>query len=157
MSTTPAFLSSIMTVKEEWIDFNGHLNMAYYNVLFDQAIDETFIALGLGPDYLERANGTTFTAEAHVTYLRELKLGDDVQTHLQVLDYDEKRIHIFQELYHHGQGFLSATCEQMTLHVDMAVKRVSPFPEEILSNIKKMHADHKPLPRKPQVGHVISL
>src|ERR1051325_7373396 len=66
------FVSSLMHVEPQWIDFNGHLNMAYYNVLFDRAVDEVYELIGIGADYLKRTNHSTFTAEVHVRYVREL-------------------------------------------------------------------------------------
>ncbi len=69
------FVSSLMKVEPAWIDYNGHLNMAYYNVLFDRAVDEVFELLGCGADYVKKGF-STFTAEVHVRYLRELKEGD---------------------------------------------------------------------------------
>src|SRR4051794_4253712 len=72
------FVSSVMRVEPQWIDYNGHLNMAYYNVLFDRAVDEIYEVLGIGLDYLKRTNHSTFTAEVHVRYLREIHDGDPV-------------------------------------------------------------------------------
>ena len=68
------FVSSVMRVEPQWIDYNGHLNMAYYNVLFDRAVDEVYELIGLGPDYLKQHKHSTLVAEAHVRYLRELQL-----------------------------------------------------------------------------------
>src|ERR1700741_4673125 len=86
------FVSSVMRVKPQWIDYNGHLNMAYYNVLFDRAVDEAYELIGIGVDYLKRQKHSTFTAEAHVRYLRELHDGDAVRVTFQLLDFDAKRI-----------------------------------------------------------------
>ena len=66
------FVSWVMRVEPGWIDYNGHLNMAYYNVLFDRAVDEVYELLGLGLDYVKAARRSTFTAEVHVCYRREL-------------------------------------------------------------------------------------
>jgi len=63
------FVSTVMTVDSQWIDYNGHLNMAYYNVLIDRAVDEAFLLVGLGPDYVQNRGASFFTAEAHVRYL----------------------------------------------------------------------------------------
>ncbi len=150
------FRSSVMTVEPEWIDYNGHLNMAYYNVMFDRAVDEVYEVLGLGPDYLKRANHSSYTAEAHVTYLAEIHAGDEVTVTFQLLDYDAKRVHSFQEMWR-ADGTLSATSEQMSLHVDMAAKRVSPFPDSVMARLKAMRRAHAVLPNKPQVGHVIGI
>ena len=68
-----------MQIEPQWIDYNGHLNMAYYNVMFDRAIDQLWLQLGIGPGYMKERNGSTFTAECHVRYLVEIHLGDPVQ------------------------------------------------------------------------------
>ena len=77
------FVSSIMKVEPAWIDYNGHLNMAYYNVLFDRAVDEAYELIGIGHEYLQRRRHSTFTAEVHVRYLRELHAGDPVRATFQ--------------------------------------------------------------------------
>ena len=151
------FTSSVMRVEKEWIDYNGHLNMAFYNVLFDRGIDQGFELLGLGLDYLNLTNASYFTLEAHVTYLRELKLDDPVTVSLQLLDYDSKRLHCFQEIHHAEEGFLSATSETMSLHVDMGTKKAIAFPDDIMCRIKGMSDCHIALDRKPQAGHVIGI
>src|SRR5580704_15251361 len=89
------FVSSVMRVEPQWIDFNGHLNMAYYIVLFDRAVDELYELLGLGPAYLKQHGHSTMVAEMHVRYLRELREGDAVRVSVQLLDYDAKRVQLF--------------------------------------------------------------
>ena len=125
------FLSSVMQIEPQWIDYNGHLNMAYYNVMMDRAIDEMWLDLGIGPTYLKQRHGSTFTAECHVRYLREIHLGDPVQISVYLLDTDEKRLHTFEELRHATEGWISATSENMTLHMDMKERKVAPFPPDI--------------------------
>jgi acyl-CoA thioester hydrolase len=99
MPLPPApFLSSVMQIEPQWIDYNGHLNMAYYNVMMDRAIDQMWLHLGIGPAYMKERHGSTFTAEAHVRYLREIHLGDPVQISVYLLGHDEKRLHTFEEL-----------------------------------------------------------
>ena len=94
------FVSSVMRVEPAWIDYNGHLNMAYYNVLFDRAVDEAFELLGCGARLRARTAASCFTAEVHVRYLRELHAGDPVRVTFQLLDYDAKRMHYFEQLFH---------------------------------------------------------
>ncbi|MGL4813530.1 MAG: thioesterase family protein, partial [Beijerinckiaceae bacterium] len=113
------FVSSTRRVEESWIDYNGHLNMAYYHVLFDHALDELYAQIGLGPDYLATRHASTFAAECHIRYLRELTRGDPVRVTVQLVDFDDKRIHLFQTLRHATEGWVSSTCEHLTLHVDM--------------------------------------
>ena len=136
MPLPPApFLSSVMQIEPQWIDYNGHLNMAYYNVMLDRAIDQMWLQLGIGPAYMKERHGSTFTAECHVRYLREIHLGDPVQVTVYLLAADEKRIHTFEELRHATEGWLSATSENMTLHIDMDARKAAPFPPDIRARI----------------------
>ena len=150
------FRSSTMRIEKDWIDYNGHLNMAYYNVLFDRAIDEAFVEIGLGPDYLAAHNASYFTAETHLCYVRELALDDAVWVSTQILGADEKRIHAFQEL-HHCDGWLSATSEQMSLHVDMERRKVAPFPPAISEHLARLVESHAALGRPARAGRSIAL
>ena len=149
--------SNVMTVKDDWIDYNGHLNMAYYNVLFDTAVDQVFEQLGMGPDYVKNRNASFFTAEVHVCYLRELAAGMPVIVSLQLIDFDRKRAHFYQELRHAVEHWLSATSEQMSLHVDMEARKVSPWPQDILANLSALSAAHSVLPRPERSGRHIEI
>jgi acyl-CoA thioester hydrolase len=140
------FVSPVMKVEPEWIDYNGHLNMAYYNVLFDRAVDEAYEIMGCGLAYLKETRHSTFTAEAHIRYLRELHAGAPVRVTLQLLDFDAKRMHYFEQLFHAEENWLSATSENMVLHVDMRAKKAAPFPEAIKARLQCMKAAHAHLP-----------
>ncbi|WP_273508083.1 thioesterase family protein [Planktotalea frisia] len=148
--------SSLLTVKPEWIDHNGHLNMAYYNVLFDNAADEFFAEFGIGLEYIQRTGFSTFSAEFHVCYLREIHEGNQVYVTSQLLDLDEKRFHFFQEL-HHADGWLSATGEGLGLHVDLAGPKVVPMPPETYDKIAAIYEDHRNLPRPARAGRSIGI
>ena len=151
------FVSSLMKVEPQWIDYNGHLNMAYYNVLFDRAVDEAYELVGIGLDYLKRHKHSTFTAEVHVRYLREIHEGDPVRVTFQLLDYDAKRIHYFEQLFHATEGWVSATSENMTLHVDMTAKKVAPFSDKVLRTLAVMKEAHRRLPVPEAVGRKITM
>jgi acyl-CoA thioester hydrolase len=150
------FVSSVMKVEPAWIDYNGHLNMAYYNVLFDRAVDEVYELLGCGAAYV-RKGFSTFTAEVHVRYLRELHEGDPVRVTFQLLEYDNKRIHFFEQLFHAEEGWVSATSENMSLHVDMAAKKVAPFRPEVTRRLLQMKASHGQLPRPEAAGRNVQM
>ncbi len=123
------FVSSVMRVEPTWIDYNGHLNMAYYNVLFDRAVDEAYELLGIGADYVQQRRHSVYTAEVHLRYLRELHAGDPVRVTFQLLGYDKKRLHYFEQLVHATEGFLSATSENLSIHVDMESKKSAALPQ----------------------------
>jgi acyl-CoA thioester hydrolase len=150
------FVSSVMKVEPAWIDYNGHLNMAYYNVLFDRAVDEAFELLGCGVEYV-KSGFSTFTAEVHVRYLRELHEGDPVRVTFQLLDYDAKRMHYFEQLFHAEEGWVSATSENMSLHVDMGAKKVAPFKPSVQHCLERMMAAHMQLPRPEAAGRRIAM
>jgi len=156
MSDAAPFLSSYHAVEEAWIDFNGHMNMGYYTVLFDRCADEAFAEMGFGPDYVAARNLTTFSAEFHIRYLREVKLGDRVRSTFYLLDHDEKRFHSFQELYH-KDGWLAATGEGLTLHVDLGGPRVTPMPDDVRTRVEAMAHAHATLPRPDGVGRKIGI
>ena len=90
-------------------------------------------------------------------YLRELQEGEPVRVTFQLLDYDQKRIHYFQQLFHATEGWMSATSENMTLHVDMKAKKVAPFPERVKRTFSRMKTAHARLPRPEAAGRRIAM
>ena len=145
-----------MDIEKDWIDYNGHLNMAYYNVIFDRGSDEVFEMLGIGPSYARERKLTIYTAEVHVCYVQELHLGDRVTVSFQLLDHDEKRLRAYQEI-RHADGWLAATSESLSLHVDMAGPKVAPFPADIAEKIAAMRAAHAALPMPERAGRSIGI
>ncbi|HEX7775735.1 MAG TPA: thioesterase family protein [Parvibaculum sp.] len=144
-------------VEPQWVDLNGHMNMAYYHLLFDESLDKAFTDLGIGWDYTQKGEGSAFTAEVHVCYIQELLEGDPVRVTYQLLDADEKRLHLFGHMYHAEKGYLAATSEQMCIHVDMKTRRVAPFPEVQRRKVTVMLEAHRLLPRPEQAGRVIGI
>ncbi len=156
MPDTTPLRSPLMLVEPQWTDYNGHLNMAYYNVLFDRANDHALASLGINLDYVQTRKLTIYTAEAHVSYIRELHQNQQVYATFQIIDHDQKRLHVFQQL-HHEDGWLAATSEVLSLHIDMGGPKVAPFPEDIMANVQAMAAEHADLPRPERVGRSIGI
>lgn len=150
------FVSRVMEIEKDWIDYNGHLNMAYYNVLFDRCSDDAFELMGLGPNYARERRLTVYTAEVHVCYVQELHLGHQVKVSFQLLDHDEKRLRAYQEI-RHTDGWLAATSESLTLHVDMAGPKVVPFPADIMEKVKALAAAHAAMPMPERAGRSIGI
>ncbi|MCB8835888.1 thioesterase family protein [Aurantimonas sp. VKM B-3413] len=151
------FRSAPMRLKPEWIDYNGHLNLAYYHVLFDQGIDGLFAAIGLGELYRAATGFTTYTAEAHVSYLKELPPDSAVTVSSQIVGLDTKRLHIFQEM-HHTDGWLAATLENLSLSIDQRNPdgpKVAPFPTDVFEQVSRAAKEHARLPRPEQLGRSI--
>ena len=156
-SIAAPYRAPVLEIEPQWIDGNGHLNMAYYNVMFDRAMDGFVAEMGFGWDYIKERNLSTFTAECHVRYVREIHLEDPVQVSVFLIAADEKRVHTFEEMRHATEGWLSATSENLTLHVDMSVRKVAPFPPDIMARLQEMTAAHAAIPRPEGLGRSISM
>jgi acyl-CoA thioester hydrolase len=143
-------------VEDQWIDYNDHLNMAYYNVIFDRAVDVALEILGCGEDYRRTTNMTVVTAEAHVTYIREVKPKSTMRATFRLVGADSRRIHIYQELFHQD-GWLAAASENVMLHVDLGGLKVTPFPNEIAADIATMLRYHRSLPKTKYMGRVVGI
>lgn len=130
------------TVRPEWIDENGHMNMGYYLVVFDHATDLFLAHCGLDQAHRQAANITTFAAEAHINYLQEVGAGDPLVFGTWLLGFDSKRIHYVHEMRHGTEGYRVATNELLSLHVDRASRRVAPMAEVLLRRLDRVRDDH---------------
>ena len=155
----PAPVTDLYTVsvKPEWIDHNDHMNVAYYTLAFDLLVDEWHEYLGLGPAYRESAKVTTMAAECHTIYVREVCLDDPLRFTSMLLDYDEKRIHYYHEMFHATEGYLAATYELVSLHLDTEARKVAPMAPHILDRLAAIKASHDSLPRPKPVGRVMGV
>src|SRR4030081_3657650 len=134
-------------VLPEWIDWNGHLNLAYYVVLFDRATDLLFDELGLGLDYRRNEEKGTFVVETHNLYERELLVGERVRIATQILGSDDKRLHIGHEMFRVRDSGRSATQALMFLHTASNARRVTPLPPERRERVAAWTAAHAALSR----------
>ena len=145
------------TVRPEWIDGNGHMNVAYYLKAFDEGFDAAYDAIQFGFDMIERRGVSTMAAEMHITYQGELFKGDPIRIETQLIDFNRKRFHWFQQMRHGQTGQLAATCEWMILFIDMTKRKVAEMPDDIYELVSRVKAAHADLPRPPEVGRFISL
>ena len=156
MSTEPSLiLSPVMVIEPGWVDYNGHLNQAYYGVLFDRALDHALHPLGLGPEYIRDRNLSFMTVECHTCFVRELIHPAPVQIATRIIDLDDKRMHVFCELHHAEDAFLAASAEFMFLHIDMATRRTAPWPTDVRARLDAIHAQTAALPLPERVGRRI--
>ena len=145
------------SVRPEWIDANGHMNVGYYVVAFDQATETFCQQLGVSWEYTAHRLGMVFILEAHVTYDRELKQGDPLRVSTQLLAHDGKRAHFFHAMYHGGEGWLASTNELLMIHIDYQSRRPAPWPAETLRRLEAMAAVHRALPWPPKAGRRIGI
>ena len=144
-------------VLPEWIDANGHMNLAYYVVLFDYATDTLFDAIGIGRAYKEATNHGTFVAETHNLYERELLVGERLWVATQILGSDSKRLHLAHEMFNLANAERAATQELMYLHIDLATRRVVPWLPEAHERVAAAGAAHAGLPRPNWAGRHIAI
>ena len=144
-------------VLAEWIDINGHMNLAYYTVLFDYAADLLFQSIGIGQDYKLATNHGTFVVETHNLYERELLVGERVRVVSLIIGADAKRLHLAHEMFRIADGERAATQELMFLSIDLAMRRVVPFLGEAQARVAAAAAAHAHLPRPHWLGRQISL
>ncbi|MCW5730486.1 MAG: thioesterase family protein [Alphaproteobacteria bacterium] len=144
-------------VLPEWIDSNGHMNVAYYVLAFDQALDRFCDHVGIGWSSIKERNESVFVLETHVTYQQEVMVNDPLRITLQMLDFDEKRVHFFMRMFHAEKGYLAATSEQIMLHVGLEQRRAAPMPLSSREMLARIFEFHRTLPRPPEAGRVIGI
>jgi len=151
------FTGHTAVVRPEWIDDNGHMNMAYYVVVFDGAIDHLWSAIGLGEPYRQRTQHGTFAAEAHILYRAELLQGDRVRVTTQILGADSKRIHLAHEMLREETNEVVAQQKVMLLHVSLVTRRVVPFLPEAAAAVAAGAEAHAVLPQPDWVGRRLAM
>ena len=144
-------------VLPEWIDVNKHMNVAYYVLAFDYGVDHLWHQFGITDEHIEKNQSSTFAVESHVTWQKEMNEGDPYIITTQILAYDTKRIHQFMRMYHADKGFVAATAEWLNLHVDLSIRRVAPWPDDVLDNIARVAASQTDLEWPAEVGRAISV
>jgi acyl-CoA thioester hydrolase len=145
------------SVQSTWVDYNGHMNVAYYILVFDHGTDALFELLDMGPDYRARTESSNFVVESHICYIREVVEGDPLQVASILLMHDNKRMHLFHHMYNGETGQLCATIELMTVHVDMISRHSSFFLEETLLNLRNYIKDQATFRYPEQAGSVIGI
>lgn len=146
-----------MRVLPDWIDYNGHMNVAYYVLAFDQALETMMEEIGIGGSYAAKGEGTTFVLENHIAYIQEIVEGTPMRMTFQLLDRDPKRVHYFMRMYHAEEGFLAATSEQLTMHIDLATRRSGAMPQAVQDRFAAIAEAQAHLPRPEEAGRTMGI
>jgi acyl-CoA thioester hydrolase len=117
-------------IKKEWTDYNNHMNMAYYVLVFDQLWEIVLAKFKMGEQSAKTSQMSTMVVETHTTYNNEVKEGDEVEVNLTFFDHDKKRIHFKMEMIEKSSKKLSATLEMLSLYIDLSKRKVSEFERE---------------------------
>lgn len=144
-------------VRPEWIDYNGHMNVGYFSVVFDVAADAFLEFLGFTQAFRSQYGSTTFALEQHLNFLREVNEGDTLRFEARLLDFDAKRFHFYQEMFRVGDDRPAASCEGLSAHVSTTTRRTAPMPQALLERLAEIKQAHAALARPWQIGHVLSV
>lgn len=144
-------------VQPEWIDDNNHMNVAYYVLAFDYATDALFNFLGLSREYKDVNNVSTFAVDMNVVYNRELRLGEPLRVETRMVDSSDKALHYFHEMYHADEGYLAASNEVLSMHMDMTIRRIAPMAAEIQQWVTQVCQAHSNLGRPDAVGRALGI
>jgi acyl-CoA thioester hydrolase len=117
-------------IKKEWTDYNNHMNMAYYVLVFDQIWEIILEKFKMGEQSARTTKKSTMVVETHTTYNNEVKEGDEVEINLTFFDHDKKRLHFKMEMIEKSSKKLSATLEMLSLYIDLNKRRVTEFEDE---------------------------
>jgi acyl-CoA thioester hydrolase len=117
-------------IKKEWTDYNNHMNMAYYVLIFDQIWEIILEKFKMGEQSAKSTKMSTMVVETHTTYNNEVKEGDEVEINLTFFDHDKKRLHFKMEMIEKSSKKLSATLEMLSLYIDLNKRRVAEFEDE---------------------------
>jgi acyl-CoA thioester hydrolase len=151
------YVNDKQSVQAEWIDLRGHMNIVWYLTAFDRAFEEAYRQMGITPEALEKTGSSTFAAEMHITYQRELLKDDPLRIETQLIGFDTKRMHWMQVMYHGRESYRAATAEWLILHVDLRQRRVAAMSDVLQGELRAILAAHAPLPRPPDTGRRIDL
>ena len=131
------------SIKQEWVDYNDHMNMAYYVLIFDQALEVALGKFKMGESSAKDLNRSTMVVETNTKYLSEVKQGDEIDINMTYFDHDKKRLHIKMEMIEKSKKKISATIEWISLYIDLSQRKVTEFEEDKLKLMDKFIKDNK--------------
>ena len=156
LSDNPLILYKTM-VEPDWLDYNGHMNVAYYTLAFDRAGEAFFAQVGLSEKHAEKTGDSWMVLEAHLTYQQEAMPHDELEIRSRLLDLSGKRLQLFQSMFRKADGTLLASNEQMILHVNLWQRRSIPFSAPIMARLQALYEKQRKLERPPETGRCISM
>ncbi|WP_116368763.1 thioesterase family protein [Parahaliea mediterranea] len=157
MDFSNAFSAYRTPVREEWIDYNGHMSEAFYVLVFGYATDALMDAIGIDETWRARHDCSLYTLEAHVRYLREVGEGAPLTVHTSVVDSDHKRLHVYHAMRHEESGEVLASSELMLMFIDTASGRSADFPAAVGAQIARFKDRWSARPEADDLGRRIAI
>ena len=143
-------------VRKDWVDYNGHMNDSAYAFVFSIAVDRLMRKIGIDSRFRRERKYSMYTLETHLCYLRETLEAHPFRVTLQLLDYDDKRLHVFFVM-ENDDGVRLATSEQMLIGIDMTLRRSAPFPPPVMERIEALAKHDRFKPKPEEAGRVIGI
>ncbi len=153
--TKTALIKTRISVEPEWVDYNGHMNLAFYVLAFDKATDNFYDQLGIGLDYRAEQDSSMFTLGINVDYLREVFQGDELLITTQLLEVDKKRLRYIHQMYQGDDGQPVAVNECLAIHVNMSSRKSEPFPVPTQTRINTAMVSHQQLAQPASAGRLL--
>ncbi|NNM01253.1 MAG: thioesterase [Gammaproteobacteria bacterium] len=146
------------TVPAAWVDYNRHMNIGYYAIAFDQALDRLLEDhLGMGEGFARETGHGPFVLQSASCFLAEQCEGDAFDFTARVLDSDAKRVHLFLRMHRVADDAVLATSEQLLINVDLTARRGTPYPEAVRAIITAIQAEQAALPWPAQAGSALGI
>ena len=125
-----SLLLSTTKIINDWTDYNGHMNLAFYILVFDKGAEEILSKFKMGEQSAKTTKKSTMAVESHTTYNNEVKENEEVDVHLSYFNHDKKRLHYKLEMYEKSKNIISATTEVLSLYIDLNIRKVAEFENE---------------------------
>jgi acyl-CoA thioester hydrolase len=138
-----SLLLSTTKIINDWTDYNGHMNLAFYILVFDKGAEEILSKFKMGEQSAKTTKKSTMAVESHTTYNNEVKENEKVDVYLSYFDHDKKRLHYKLEMYEKSKNILSATTEVLSLYIDLNIRKVAEFENEKLQIMDQFIEENK--------------
>ena len=138
-----SLLLSSTKIINEWTDYNGHMNLAFYILVFDKGAEKILSKFKMGEQSAKTTKKSTMAVESHTTYNNEVKENEEVDVHLSYFDHDKKRLHYKLEMYEKSKNILSASTEVLSLYIDLNIRKVSEFENEKVKIMEQFIEENK--------------
>ncbi len=138
-----SLLLSTTKIINNWTDYNGHMNLAFYILVFDKGAEEILSKFKMGEQSAKTTKKSTMAVESHTTYNNEVKENEEVDVYLSYFNHDKKRLHYKLEMYEKSKNILSATTEVLSLYIDLNIRKVTEFENEKLMIMDQFIEENK--------------
>ncbi|MEM7497116.1 MAG: thioesterase family protein [Pseudomonadota bacterium] len=145
------------TVESAWIDYNGHMNVAYYTLAFDRALDDVYELMDIGPSAVKSRGQGPMALQTQIHYLAELLEGEAFFCDALLLDCDHKRCHAMLTMIAAEDGRIAATYETLSINVDLSARRSAAYPEAVGAALVRLRDAQSGLARPAQMGRQIGI